>query len=195
MCTTAQKNSKETQGSGGSRSPEPSYLVIGQVLRPHGVRGDLRVAILTDYPKRLQRNQHVYLASPASPNRVQQYLIEKVRFHHGVLLLKLANCEDRDAADELRGMLLQIPLEDAVPLSPGEFYPYQIVGLDVISDTGIALGRVVEVLETGANDVYVVVGSYGELLLPAIEDVILGFDLQDGQMTVHLIPGLMEDTL
>jgi len=193
MCTTVQRNSEETQGSGELRSPEPSYLVIGQVLRPHGVRGDLRVKILTNYPNRLQQNQHVYLASPASPNRVQQYLIERVRLHHGALLLKLADCEDRDAANELRNMLLQIPFKDAVSLDAGEHYSFQIVGLEVVTDTGVALGRVVEILETGANDVYVVTGSYGELLLPAITDVILKLDLQDGRMTVHLIPGLTEN--
>jgi len=180
-------------GSGKVGPPEPSYLAIGRVLRPHGVRGDLRIKILTDFPERLKQHQYVYLAPVASPDQVQRYTIESIRFHHGALLLRLNECRDRDAAGELRGMLVQIPIEDAVPLDAGEYYAFQVVGLDVVTDTGLRLGKVIEILETGANDVYVVRGSYGELLLPAIEDVILELDLEKSQMIVHLIPGLTEN--
>ncbi len=87
-------------------------------------------------------------------------------------------------------MLVQIPLEDAVPLEEGEYYEHQVVGLAVVEQDGTPLGKVREILSTGANDVYIVVGPEGELLLPAIEPVILEIDLQAGRMVVEVLEGL-----
>jgi 16S rRNA processing protein RimM len=86
-----------------------------------------------------------------------------------------------------------IPLEDAVPLEDDEFYLYQAIGLDVYTDEGDHLGHVVDILETGANDVYVVQGQRGEVLLPAIDDCVLDVDIAAGKMTVHLLDGLLPD--
>lgn len=193
MCATRQSYNECVRGSGEASSPELSYLAIGQVLRPHGVAGDLRIKILTDFPERLKQHQFVYLAPKSSPAETRRYTVEKVRFHHDAMLLRLAECQDRDAASELRGMLVQIPVEAASPLDTGVYYTFQVVGLVAVTDTGITLGKVTEVLETGANDVYVVRGSYGELLLPAIQDVILELAPEKGQILVHLIPGLTEN--
>ncbi len=171
--------------------PEPRYLVVGRVLRPHGVRGELRVKIVTDYPERLGRHACFYLASPDSPEAVQRYAVERLRRHGEALLLKLSGCDDRNAADELRGMLVQIPVEDAVPLEEGEYYYFQLIGVRVVTEDGERLGRVIEVIETGANDVYVVRGPRGEVLLPAMDDVVLELDLEAKRMTVRLLPGLL----
>ena len=178
-------------GSGGARTPEPRYLLVGRVARPHGVRGELRVRIITDYPERLSHHAYLYLAPSASPETANPYPVEKLRIHGNVLLLKLGGCDDRNSADQLRGMLVQIPIDDAVPLEDGEFYLYQVIDVQVETDGGEVLGRVVDVIETGANDVYVVRGPRGEVLLPAIEDVIVELDLESNRMVVHLIPGLL----
>jgi 16S rRNA processing protein RimM len=90
----------------------------------------------------------------------------------------------------LRGQLVQIAREEAVPLQAGQFYEHQIVGLSVVTADGHALGQVVEVLATGANDVYVVLGPRGEILLPARAEVVRAIDLDAGTMTVVLLPGL-----
>jgi 16S rRNA processing protein RimM len=166
-------------------------LVVGRVLRPHGIRGELRVEIITDYPERLSRHACFYLASSASPEAVQRYPVEKLRRHREVLLLKLAGCDDRNSADELRGMLVQIPIGEAIPLEEGEYYHFQLVGVRVETESGEWLGQVVEVLETGANDVYVVRGPWGEVLLPAVDDVVLELDLELKRMVVHLLPGML----
>jgi len=163
-------------------------------LRPHGIRGELRVKIVTDYPGRLGEHACFYLASPSSPESVRRYPVEKLRWHNrGVLLLKLGGCDDRNAADELRGMLVQIPVENAVPLEEGEYYHFQLIGVRVETESGKWLGRVVEVLKTGANDVYAVRGPWGELLLPAVEDVVLELDLESKRMVVCLLPGMLGD--
>lgn len=179
------------QGSGSGKNPEPSYVVVGKVRRPHGIRGEVRVEILTDYPERIDQHDYLYLAHPETPDDVERYELESVRPHKGILLVKLAGCDDRDTAEELRGMLVQVPLEDAVPLEEGEYYHFQLEGMDVETETGEWLGRVGEVLRGGAHDVYLVRGPRGEVLLPAVEDVILELDLEVRKMTVHLLPGIL----
>lgn len=181
------------QGSGASRDPEPSYVVVGQVRRPHGIGGEVRVEILTDYPERLVQHDYLYLAHPQSPDEVEVYALESVRPHKGILLIKLGGCDDRDAAEEFRGMLVQIPLEEAVPLEEGEYYYFQLIDMDVETETGEWLGRVADVVEAGAHDVYIVRGPRGEILLPAIEDVILELDTERREMVVHLLPGMLEE--
>jgi len=176
---------------GGARTPEPRYLAVGRVLRPHGLRGELRVEIITDYPERLRQHVFFYLASPDSPEVVRRYPVEGVRQHKGALLLKLGGCDDRDAAEGLRGMLVQVPLEDAVPLEEGEYYHFQLMGLRVETEDGQWLGQLVEVLSTGANDVYIVRGPRGELLLPAVDDVVRELDLASKRMVVRLMRGML----
>lgn len=192
MSVATQRDSGNEGGSGGARLPEPRFLAVGRVSRPHGVRGELRVVLLTDYPGRLGQHAYFYLASPDSPEMVRRYPVEKLRRHKEVLLLKLGGCDDRNGAEELRGQLVQIPTEEAVPLEEGEYYDFQLIGVNVEAESGESLGQVVEVLKTGANDVYVVRGSWGEVLLPAVKDVVLKLDIEARQMVVNLLPGLLE---
>lgn len=182
------------EGSGEQRNPEPSYIIVGQVRRPHGIRGEVRIEILTDYPERLVQHEYLCFAHPQSPDDVACYPLESVRPHKGILLVKLAGVDDRDEAEELRGMLVQVPLEDAVPLEEGEYYYFQLIGMNVKTETGEWLGRVAEVIEGGAHDVYIIHGPQGEILLPAIEDVILKLDLEAREMVVHLLPGMLEES-
>jgi 16S rRNA processing protein RimM len=175
--------SEPEQGSG--RRPEPRYLAIGRVARPFGLRGELKMQLLTDYHEQLGRLRTVYLGPQAQP-----WEIEAIRLHKAAALLKLDGCDDRTAAEALRGALVQIAREDAVPLKEGEYYEHQIVGMTVVEEDGTLLGEVVEIISTGANDVYVVRGTDGELLLPAIESVILEIDLDVDRMVVHVMEGL-----
>ncbi len=165
---------------------EPRYLVVGRIVAPWGVRGEVKVALETDFPERFKRLKRVYLGE-----KVTSFVLEGSRLHQGNALLKLEGCDDRDAAEKLRGQLVQIPIEEAMPLGEDEYYVYQIVGLDVWTTEGEHLGRVSEVLFTAANDVYVVQGEKGEILIPAIEDVVLEVDLAGGRLTVELIEGLI----
>lgn len=181
------------QGSGDRSAPEPSHIIVGQVRRPHGIRGEVRVEVLTDYPERLLQREYLYLAHHRSPDSVAPYPVESIRPHKGVLLVKLGGVEDRDAAEKLRGMLVQVPLEEAVPLEEGEYYHFQVIGMEVETEEGEWLGRVADVLGTSAHDVFIVHGPRGEILLPAIDDVVLELDTDKGQMIVHLLPGILED--
>jgi 16S rRNA processing protein RimM len=194
MRATIQNDSEREGGSGDTCAPEPSFIAVGKVLRPHGVRGELRVEIITGHPERLGRHAYFYLASPESPEVAQRYAVERLRKHKtGLLLLKLGGCDDRNAAEELRGMLVQIPIEEAVPLEEGEYYHFQLLGVRVETEAGKFLGQVVEVLETGANHVYVLDGPHGEVLLPAVEDTVRELDLELKRMVVRLLPGTLGD--
>lgn len=177
---------EQDQGSGPSpRRPEPNYLAIGRVGRPFGLRGDLRVQLFTEYPEQLNRLSVVYLGPETQP-----WEVEGVRLHQRAALFKLVGCDDRSVADTLRGALVQIARKDAVPLEDDEYYEHQIVGMTVVEEDGTVLGKLTEIITTGANDVFVVIGPGGELLLPAIESVILDIDLDTGQMVVHILDGL-----
>jgi 16S rRNA processing protein RimM len=155
------------------------------VLGPHGVRGELACRILTDFPERFARTRELLLGDPPVSRRV-----ERQRVNGDTVLLKLAGIDDRTTAEQLRGALLSVPLEAAVELPPGAYFWHEIIGLRVEQRDGELVGRVVDVLATGSNDVYIVDTPRGELLLPAIKDVVLQIDRARGVMTVELIPGL-----
>jgi 16S rRNA processing protein RimM len=151
------------------------------------VRGELRIELLTDYPERLSSHTTLYIGPKAAP-----YTLQGVRLHGGGALLKLTGCDDRNAAEELRGQVVQIPLEEAVPLDEGEYYEHQVVGAEVITEQGDLLGQISEVLHTGANDVYVIHGSRGEILVPVTDEVVREIDLDEQRIVVALLPGLLE---
>ena len=179
----------ETIESGSDRHASgPDFLAIGQIIKPHGIRGELSVKVLTNFPERFDSMESVFIGDEKSE---RQYVVTSTRPHKGGILLTLPTVTDRTAAEEFRGLYLKIPTAEAVALPAGQYYQYQLEGLDVVTDDGEALGKIAYVLETGANDVYVIQGPKGEVLLPAIDDVILSVDLEANQMVVHILEGLL----
>jgi len=144
------------------------------------------VEIITDFPDRFSLLRKVYLGPKAVP-----FALEGFRLHGGAALLKLEGCHDRAAVEKLRGQWVQIPIEEAMPLEKDEYYEHQIVGLAVWTAAGEQLGTVDEIISTGANDVYVVRGERREILIPAIEDVVLEINLTQGRLVVELMEGLI----
>jgi 16S rRNA processing protein RimM len=168
------------QGSG------PSFLAVARIRRPFGVKGELLLEVLTDFPNRLMQNERFFIGGDRRP-----YAVESVRRHGREMLLRLEEILDRDSAERLRGEILYIRVDDLPPLPSGVYYLHQIEGLDVFTEDGERLGRVKEILKTGANDVYVVQGDKGEILLPAIPQVIREVRLEEGRMVVRLMEGLV----
>ena len=174
-----------------SRSSEPApdtpdgAVVVGRIIRSHGLDGSLRIKSLSDNPTRFQAGNTLTVAG-------QTRIVASC--HHlpdGHALLRLEGLNDPYAARRLSGEWLIAPTDSDPQLPQGEYYHYQLVGLTVITDHGENLGTVKEVLETGSNDVYVVTSDSGEeVLLPAIEQVIKEIDLASGKMLVHLLDGL-----
>jgi len=172
-------------------STEPAFLVIGRVSRPHGVRGEVRVEIYTELPERFTWLDMVYMSRMPDDPEPRSVSVESVRFHQGYALLKLGQYETRGDVEALRGAWLMVPGEEALPLEEGEHYHYQLEGLEVYTEDDDYLGQLVEILETGANEVFVVQGPRGEVLLPNITDVVREVDVAVGRMTVHLLDGLI----
>ena len=183
---TPRRHTYRLPSDSGSSSDEPLYLAVGQLRRPHGVRGEIRMDVLTDFPERLQPGRTVYVG----PRRLPLQL-RSVRTHNDTLLVSFEGYDDRDRVGLLRNMMVSVPAAEAPDLPDGALYYHQILGLAVVTDEGERLGRVVEIMETGANDVFIVQQEDGaEILLPDIDDVVLAIDVESGVMTVHLLPGL-----
>jgi 16S rRNA processing protein RimM len=165
---------------------DSEYLAVGRIVRPHGIRGELIVEPYSETIRSIEPDSAVFIQSGQNEFRVLA-----LRNHRNRLILRIEGCEDRDAAEKFRGNELLIPTPIAEPLPEGVYYRWQILGLAVDEEAGRHLGTVAEILETGANDVYIIRGDDNrELLLPAIEDVILEVDLEAGKLLVRLPEGL-----
>jgi 16S rRNA processing protein RimM len=185
--TSSRSFRQENKNAGSPGNGEPVFLAVGQLRRPHGVRGELLMEVFTDFPERLIPGVRVYVSPDHQPLH-----LNSVRHHAKGLLVSFKEYDTPEQVGELRNRLLMVSAEDRPSLPEGEFYHHQIIGLKVFSDTGDYLGIVSEILETGSNDVFVVKNESGEgLLLPATDEVILAIDLELGKISVHLLPGLI----
>lgn len=165
------------------------YLVVGTVLKPFGFRGQVKIQVITDYPKRLLKHKTVYIGPKAQP-----FQVESARAHSAYVLMKFVGFDTDTSVAKLRGDIIQIPAEEAAPLKKSQYYHHQIIGLAVATADGTPLGTLTEILETGANDVYLVKTPAGkEILLPAIKSVIKKIDLETKSITVELLPGLIDE--
>lgn len=186
-----------SEGAGARRlgsvddSAEPRFLVIGRIVRAHGVRGEMRAAILTQIPERFTWLERIYLSPDVDDSAPRDLPVESVRFHKKYVLLKLEGIDSRDDVEPLRGQWVLVPEEEAIALEEGEVFLFELEGLAVYTEEGEHLGRLFEVLETGANEVFVIHGERGEVLLPNTEEVVLEVDVDAGKMVVRLLPGLL----
>ena len=172
------------QRSGQGEAP-PEYLVVGEIVAPFGIRGEVKVLLDTDFPDLVLQAKVLWIGDP--PVR---YAVEAARPHQQMAVLKVAGCDDRNAAEALRGELVQVPAADVPAPAEGEYFYYQLIGLEVWTEEGELLGRVQDIASTGNNEVLLVKGPRGEVLLPVIEAVVRQVDLPSGRILVHLLEGL-----
>jgi 16S rRNA processing protein RimM len=147
----------------------------------------MRVEVISDVPERFTWLDEVYIGQESPTPRK----VESIRFHKSWALLKLAGCDDRNSVNMLRSQLVQIPESEGLPLQDGEYYLYQLIGMKVNTEEQEYLGDISEVLETKANNVFIVKATDGEILLPDISEVIREIDFESGNVTVRLMPGLL----
>ena len=164
----------------------PNLLLVGVITRHHGVKGEEWIKTTNKADKILDEETSKVLLG------VHQvaYELESFRVHRNCLLVKLYGCDDRNNADILRGSNVYIAVDQMKPLRPNEYYVNDLIGLSVFTENGEHIGGLAEVLPTGANDVYSILGDDGEILLPAIKSVIKSVDLMERKMTVRLMPGM-----
>jgi 16S rRNA processing protein RimM len=165
----------------------PAFLVVAQVLAAHGVRGELKCRIITDFPRqRFKRGNTVVIRGKA-------HQVQAARIQGGTVLLKVETITDREQAQALRGAEVEVATDQAGTLPRGQFYWHQVIGLEVEdATTHQCLGTVADIIETGANDVYVVkTPTRQELLVPAIKDVVKLIDPTTGKMLIEPLPGML----
>ncbi len=166
-------------------------LQVGAVTSTHGLRGEVKVFPTTDDPARYKTLKEVILDTGK-----QQVILELagVRFFKKMVIVKFKGIDDINDAQQYKGAKLYVTREQAVPLEEDEYFLADLVGLTAVTDEGEVLGTVADVLQTGANDVYIIKQEKGgELLIPAIKDCIKRIDISGGRMEVHLLPGLREE--
>ncbi len=172
-----------------ARQP-PEFLAVGRVVRPHGLRGELLVQGISDLISSVTTSTTVYLGNDRVPT-----VVRGSRPHSKRFLLMLEGCEDRDTAELLRGEVIHIRYKEVEPLPKHVYYHWQILDMQVHTTDGEYLGKVIQIIETGANDVYLVQNEDGvDLLLPAIESVIMEVDLDKHRIVVDLLPGLRSES-
>jgi 16S rRNA processing protein RimM len=173
--------------SSGSPEGEPVYLTVGFLRRPHGLRGEIVMDLHTDFPERLKGGRELFIG-----NEYQSLIVEGVREHQKGVLIKFNGVDTPEAAGQLRNQWVFVRASDVPPLPEGQVYKHELIGFQVVAEDETVLGQLVEILETGANDVYVVRDESGkEILLPAIPSVILDRDIARRLMRVHLLEGLI----
>lgn len=164
-------------------------LRVGVITSTHGVRGEVKVFPTTDDAKRFKTLKKVILDG----REPLELSIEQVKFFKNMVILKFKGYDNINDVETWRQRDLLITRDQAVELKEDEHFITDLIGLTVVNEEEAVLGRVKDVLETGANDVYVVELTGGkELLLPAIKDCILNVDLEGGRMKVHVLDGLMD---
>ncbi len=162
-------------------------LVVGEVSSPFGLKGEVKVIPLTDSPERFAKISKAFVGRPGGSGRLME--IEKVRFHKGMVLVKFAGVDDLSKAELLRGMQIMVRESDRAPLEENKYYVDDIIGLDVVTTEGKDLGKITEVLQSPANDVYVT----DKAMIPAVKEFVVSIDLDQRKMTVKPVAGLEQE--
>ncbi len=166
-------------------------VVIGEVTRPHGLRGEMRVTPHTDRPERFDGLSECVLWDEASDARAV-HRITGTRRQGDAVLLSLAGCESVEAARALVGRLVALPREQALPAPPGHVYPWQLVGCRVVTDDGRAVGEVSGIEPSPAHDLWVVRGAGREHLIPAVAEIVVEVDVDARRVVIRPPEGLLE---
>jgi 16S rRNA processing protein RimM len=179
----------DTKNAPGSPDGEPVYLAVGFLRRPHGVRGEIIMDLHTDFPERLRSGRDLFVG-----DEHKSLSLTGVRPHAKGMLVKFKGIETPEDAGQLRNQWVYVKSTDVPSLPDGKLYQHELFGFQVVDDNENPLGELVEIIETGANNVYVVRNESGkEILLPAIPSVILETDPVRRLMRVHLLEGLIDD--
>ena len=162
----------------------PQFIPIARVVAPWGIRGEVKAEPLTDFSDRFACGETVYLQGHA-------LTIKSSRYSGNMVILKLDTIDSRNAAELTRGACLEVPSTELKPLPKGEYYRFQLLGLEVQNTEGKLLGQVSDVIQTGSNDVYEISSDTGKFLIPATDEVIKSIDLDKRRMVIELLKGLI----
>jgi 16S rRNA processing protein RimM len=162
---------------------EPT-VVVGRITKAHGLRGEVAVQVFSDNPDRFADGATVYLEGGRA------LTVTTARWTGARLLVAFEGVPDRTAAEALRGRSLVVPRSMLPELAEGEYWPHELIGCEVVTEAGRSLGRVTDVIENPANDLWAVDDDGVEVLIPAIREVVTEIDIEGGRIVVRDLPGL-----
>lgn len=170
-------------------SLDKNLISVGEIINTQGIKGELRVWPLTDFPERFEKDG-VFVCEK---NGVTSTLtVEQARPHKKFFVIKFKEIIDMNTAEQFVGGVLKVSEGDLVKLPEDTFYIFEITGMEVITDEGLVLGKIKEVLQTGSNDIYVVAGKTKEYLIPAIKEIVKQVDKDNGQIHIKPLEGLLD---
>ena len=166
------------------------FFQVGVISSTHGVHGEVKVYPTTDDPKRFLKLKEVLLDTPKGYMPLK---VEKVRFFKQMVIVKFEGYDTIESIQMYRQKGLFVPREQAVPLAEDEYYVADLLGMDVYLEDGELFGKVKDVMQSAANDVYIIRSlAHGEVLLPAIADCVREVSVEENRMVIHLLDGLVE---
>ncbi len=163
---------------------ELEFITVGRILAPWGIKGKLKLEAATDFPERFSPRSIIYI-------KRQPMTIDSAEWHKGKVIIKLNTIDSIEAAQQLRNQIVEIPYSQLYTLPEGQYYHFQLIGLEVWTSGGELLGNITDILTANSNDNYVVSGAKGEILIPAIDDVVKSIDLGKGYLVIEAIEGLL----
>ncbi len=173
-----------------SKPDLPDYVVIGRITKPHGIRGAVKVEPITDDPERFKLLESVYLAKSDTEREI--YQISDLQYGNKQLIISFNNIESRNDAESLRGLFIEIPRSECLPLDEGSYYYFELIGYTVKTDSGEIVGTLDDVYEYPANDMFVIHKDDKEILIPVIDEFIDNVDDSTGVITIKPVEGLLE---
>lgn len=173
------------------------WIVVGEIVATWGNRGEVKVIPHTEFPERFFQMDSVRLFRNSSQEPLAVYPLEDCRMHKEALILKLKNVDTISEAENLRKALIKVSVDELMPLPDGRYYIFELIGLECQTVEGMKLGVITDVLQTGANDIYVIKPNPGvtelkEILIPVIPQVVLEIKPEEGRVIVDLMDGLLD---
>lgn len=164
---------------------EPEFITIGTIVSAWGLQGHIKVIVETDFPERFSSSSRVYIDR-------QIMVIDGAAWHKGQVIIKLHGVDTEEDADELVGHVIEVHHSQLFNLENDVYFYFQLIGLEVITRGGDAIGRISEILSVASADVYVINGKGGEILIPATDEIIQSIDLDKGVMVIEPMAGLLD---
>jgi 16S rRNA processing protein rimM len=163
------------------------YLEAGKIVTTHGIRGEVKIMPYTDYPELLCEFDRLFLGK-----NHEEITIERSRVFKNMIIAKLKGYDTPEAAEKLRNKILYMHRDD-LELDENTYFIQDLIGIEVSdADSGFVYGKITDVMQTGANDVYVIQGKDREYLVPAIPEVVISTDIDENTMTIRPLEGLFE---
>jgi len=177
------------ESTGSSVLGEPVFLAVGKLRRPHGIRGEILMDVLTDFPERLAPGVRVFIGEEHKP-----FTIRSCRSQMEALLVAFQGFANSEEVGPFRNLLVYVRA-DAIPnLGEGEYYHHELLGMQVVDEGGAHIGTITDILESAAHDIFIVqTAELKEVLIPMTESVVQKIDVKANEMRVRLIPGLLPD--